>query len=506
MATANCNWWQYSRWTYLIGRTVKSKDFSTTEREAVITFIEEILKNRQSLLPRLNLKKGDVSEIEVQNNYALGKMAQLIGRQLKVLPPTEDEKILCDDLFKVTDPRRYMATAFWYDFEVVVGVPEATVGLYQDDSCVAESVSDESGNAVFNVKGGVYTIKVDADGYDQLISENVTVDSNSKFTIEPLDPTDYSVTVTVKDSQTAPIEGANVTLGDLPSVQTSVEGIATFSAEAGDYQLVVSKDGYTSYDESVNVTGANSFDIVLEYAAANFELVFNDSNGSPVNGIEVKIDGNSVGSTDSTGKVTASVVPGQHTVSVEATATYEAFSQEVDFQFGQTSAGTFSLVYADAEYTATFHDPEGAVINGLAVKLDSVDAGTTNELGQVVFTTKPGTHTITSDATTDYEAFSQEVSFAVGGGAVGPYTVVLKKYQVTFTVNTPEATPAEGIKVTFGAESPVTTEADGLAVFNVKPGTYSVSTEATAAYQAYTEESIEVNSELAKTITLVAIA
>ena len=61
-------------------------------------------------------------------------------------------------------------------------------------------------------------------------------------------------------------------------------------------------------------------------------------------------------------------------------------------------------------------------------------------------------------------------------------------------------------KVTFGAESPVTTEADGLAVFNVKPGTYSVSTEATAAYQAYTEESIEVNSELAKTITLVAIA
>ena len=294
MATANCNWWQYSRWTYLIGRTVKSKDFSTTEREAVITFIEEILKNRQSLLPRLNLKKGDVSEIEVQNNYALGKMVQLIGRQLKVLPPTEDEKILCDDLFKVTDPRRYMATAFWYDFEVVVGVPEATVGLYQDDSCVAESVSDESGNVAFNVKGGVYTIKVDADGYDQLISENVTVDSNSKFTIESLDPTDYSVTVTVKDSQTAPIEGANVTLGDLPAVQTSSEGIAAIYAEVGDYQLVVSKDGYTSYDESVNVTGANSFDIVLEYAAANFELVFNDSNGSPVNGIEVKIDGKSL--------------------------------------------------------------------------------------------------------------------------------------------------------------------------------------------------------------------
>ena len=506
MTKANCNWWQYSRWTYLIGRTVKAQDFSDSERSAVINFIEGIIGTRPALLPRINLKKGDATEIEVQNNYALGKMVQLIGRQLKVLPPTEEEKTFCDELFKVTDPRRYMATAFWYDFEVAVGVPEATVGLYQEDSCVAEAVSDENGNAKFNVKGGVYTVKVDAEGYDQLVSENVTIDSDATFTIESLDPTDYSVTVTVKDSLTTPIEGASVTLGSLPAAQTSAEGIATFSAEVGDYQLTVSKEGYVSYDESVSVTGVNAFDVVLEYAAANFELVFNDPEGSPVSGIDVKVDGASIGTTDSTGKVAANVVPGQHTVAVDATATYEAFTQEVDFQFGQASAGTFSLVYAAVEYTATFHDSEGAVINGLAVKLDGTDAGTTNELGQIVLTAKPGTHTITSDATVNYEAFSQEASFAPGGGAVGPYTVTLKKYQVTFTVNTPESTPAEGIKVTFGAESPVTTEADGLAVFNVKPGTYSVSTEATAAYQAYTEESIEVSSELAKTITLVAIA
>lgn len=506
MAKANCNWWQYSRWTYLIGRTVKAQNFSDSERSAVIDFIEGIVGTRPALLPRINLKKGDAAEISVQNNYSLGKMVQLIGRQLKVLPPTEEEKTFCDELFKVTDPRRYMATTFWYDFEVAVGVPKATVGLYQDNSCVVEAVSDENGNATFNVKNGVYTIKVDAEGYDQLVVENVTIDSEGPFTIEPLDPTDYSIAITVKDSLTTPIEGASVTLGSLPAVQTSAEGIATFSAEVGDYQLTVSKDGYVSYDESVSVTGVNSFDVVLEYAATNFELVFNDPNGSPISGINVKVDGASVGSTDSDGKIAANVVPGQHTVSVDATATYEAFSQEVDFQFGQIAAGTFTLMYADVEYTATFHDSEGTAINGLAVKLDGTDAGTTNELGQIVFTTKPGTHTITSDTTVNYEAFSQEVEFAVGGGAIGPYTVTLKKYQITFTVNTPEATPAEGIKVTFGSEAPVTTEADGLAVFNVKPGTYSVSTEATATYQAYTEDSIEVNSELTKTITLVAIA
>ena len=100
MAIANCNWWQYSRWTYQIGRSVKAKAFTAEERAAIITFIEGFVATRKALVARLNLKKGDNAEISKQNDYALGKMVQLIGRQIKVLPPTEEEKTLCDTMFE----------------------------------------------------------------------------------------------------------------------------------------------------------------------------------------------------------------------------------------------------------------------------------------------------------------------------------------------------------------------------------------------------------------------
>lgn len=99
MAYANCNWWQYSKNVYRIGRSVSAKSYANAEKTAIITFIEAIIASRPALVQRLNLKKGSVEELSKQNEYALGKMVQLIGRQLKVLPPTEEEKTLCDALF-----------------------------------------------------------------------------------------------------------------------------------------------------------------------------------------------------------------------------------------------------------------------------------------------------------------------------------------------------------------------------------------------------------------------
>lgn len=99
MAYANCNWWQYSKWVYGIGRTVNSRPYTEVERTAIIAFIEAIETSRPGLKQRLNLKKGFNGPLNMQNNLSLGKMVQLIGRQLKTLPPTEAEKTYCDDLF-----------------------------------------------------------------------------------------------------------------------------------------------------------------------------------------------------------------------------------------------------------------------------------------------------------------------------------------------------------------------------------------------------------------------
>lgn len=106
---ANCNWWQYARWVYLLGRSNKYRYFTETEKVALLDFIAKIAKTRPYIIDRLNLKKGNNGEWTVQNEYSIGRAIQLIGRQLKVQILTEEEKELCDVLFEKTDKRRFQA-------------------------------------------------------------------------------------------------------------------------------------------------------------------------------------------------------------------------------------------------------------------------------------------------------------------------------------------------------------------------------------------------------------
>ena len=104
---ANCNWWQYSRWVYLIGRSYKYRYFTEKEQAAMLEFIAEIAKTRPYIIDRLNLKKGINGEWTLQNGYSVGRAIQLIGRQLKVQIISEEEKALCEKLFDCTDKRRF---------------------------------------------------------------------------------------------------------------------------------------------------------------------------------------------------------------------------------------------------------------------------------------------------------------------------------------------------------------------------------------------------------------
>ena len=106
---ANCNWWQYSRWVYLLGRSNKYRYFTEKEKVALLDFIAEIAKTRPYIIDRLNLKKGINGEWTVQNEYSIGRAIQLIGRQLKVQIISEEEKELCDKLFEKTDKRRFQS-------------------------------------------------------------------------------------------------------------------------------------------------------------------------------------------------------------------------------------------------------------------------------------------------------------------------------------------------------------------------------------------------------------
>ena len=109
------NVWQYSRWVYLLGRSVKNKSFTTDERNAIIIFINIMSFVRPGVAQYLNLKRDNAQDISAeltyQNDYTLGKMLQKIGRNMKVQFPVAGEKELCDALFTATDKRRYQTYA-----------------------------------------------------------------------------------------------------------------------------------------------------------------------------------------------------------------------------------------------------------------------------------------------------------------------------------------------------------------------------------------------------------
>ena len=101
------NCWQYAREVYLVGRSVKFRTFTEKERTAVIEFITKMIGTRPAYVPYINLKADNPGrELALQNDYALGKMVQKLGRSLKIQFCTEEEKAFCDALFEATDGRR----------------------------------------------------------------------------------------------------------------------------------------------------------------------------------------------------------------------------------------------------------------------------------------------------------------------------------------------------------------------------------------------------------------
>ena len=109
------NCWQYSRDVYLLGRSIKWRIVSEEQRTALKDFIIAMAETRPAYVPYVNLKadnppanefQGEAElrklawdKLELQNNYSLGKMVQKLGRSLKIQFCSNDEKLLCDDLF-----------------------------------------------------------------------------------------------------------------------------------------------------------------------------------------------------------------------------------------------------------------------------------------------------------------------------------------------------------------------------------------------------------------------
>lgn len=105
------NVWQYARWVYIIGRSLRINVPSSGERTAVETFIGQIKASRPWLLYVLQnkaerLQAGTDPIVAAQSDYSEAKMVMAIGRDLKKIPMTVTEQGYCDTLITATGTRR----------------------------------------------------------------------------------------------------------------------------------------------------------------------------------------------------------------------------------------------------------------------------------------------------------------------------------------------------------------------------------------------------------------
>ena len=311
--TKNANWWQYSRWVYLIGRNMKQSGYITdTERTAIETFIQRIgnpeTGTRPWLADRLRIKdqrlsdeqedfeEPEVPEIDTarialnqsfaklglygflspantsptpvidpinpkQDDYSESKMLQLIGRDLKKIPLNDQEKEWCDELFLATDPRRFgyhSIDGYEVEFTVKLDNTEKEGVLVKFDG--KEIETESNGVALFSdVEAGKKTVTIDETDEFEKYSEELTISEETKkeisLTAKVPEITEVKVTLNVKDEGSPVGEGISLNFNDSPYSTNSEGKIVIESVAPGNYDIHRELDStYQEYNASINVT------------------------------------------------------------------------------------------------------------------------------------------------------------------------------------------------------------------------------------------------------------
>ena len=101
------NVWQYSRWTYIVGRSLRMNPPSGSERTAVRTFLNQEIVARPYIVQSLDERSGLKTGLDIANepDYNLAKMVMYVGRDLKKIPMTVTEKGYVDTLIAATGNR-----------------------------------------------------------------------------------------------------------------------------------------------------------------------------------------------------------------------------------------------------------------------------------------------------------------------------------------------------------------------------------------------------------------
>jgi len=163
--------------------------------------------------------------------------------------------------------------------------------------------------------------------------------SDTTLTIE-LVRKSYAITIAVVDQDEAALSGVSVEVGNQSGI-TDASGEAGFSGlYKGAYGCIASKDGYTTYDETIEVVKDSTYRVMLtQIYTLRFEVTDEDEN--PISGATVTADTASK-VTDNNGTCDLYLAAGEYDYTVSAT-NYNDYEGTADLTGGNTTVSVILI-------------------------------------------------------------------------------------------------------------------------------------------------------------------
>ena len=358
-------------------------------------------------------------------------------------------------------------------------------------------VTDMSGVATIDTINGTYNYTVTKDGFQTQISDVVV--NGSDNTVDIVMQALYTITLTVFDSDSNPIQGAAITF-DETTIVTDENGEATLDTINGSYNYRVSMSGYDQVTGTITVNNANTNQsITLQESLETYTVTFNVNDGAnPISNATVQLYGYGEIDTNENGLAEFTNVSS----GINAyTVTHDGYISEDGAVSINDQDVTENVSLTEITYPLTFSvtTDDMVALEGAIISIDN-NVIVTNEFGIATVNLANGsyTYTITLD---DYQDVSSSVTID-GAELTEAVTMieVIVHYMLTFTVKNTEALPIEGAEVTI-SESTIITDADGKAIFELPNGEYYYSISADN-YHTYTGSVMVENAIVNENIIL----
>jgi len=273
-----------------------------------------------------------------------------------------------------------------FDSDSLVPVSGALVNVSAENVTLGKQ-TDISGSALFGVNAEtLYSVDIEASNYlprhetVNMATENRDVQywllSGNRFAIEIKD----------KDGK-APLPDVEVRIDSALVGKTDVNGRLVIPVIRGNtYTVEIRKSGYQTFTESRVISDADAiYAVELTKAPIGAFIYVFDEKRAAINGADVYLNGNLLGSTNQYGRSTfPNLVTGTYPVEIRK-AGYVTVSRPIQVS-NPNEEYTFEMTFENADLSLFVKDNEQKIVQNASISINGNVLGVTDALGQ--FNTK----------------------------------------------------------------------------------------------------------------------